>query len=373
MAITDDDEAWRKAFTAAVADVGDRMSYQQAAERLRSIVCTGLLTQTDIVERPHRFYEAHRLTARESMRLGPGLVNRFTVHYNLFAGTVIALGTREQIAQMTAAEFDRATGQFIINTPNPRAARNWISQGLVADEGVVIATLTVKGKTYGPQVFLVTFRDDAGSLLPGIQTIDMGRKTVGNDLDNARLIFTKPDAGVVQPNGQYRAMEMTGQRLFTGRIAVAYSTLEFAKSMKSMFANAHSFVDRKPCWAPGGRRPNLNQVPQIRAIFHDADRQLAQLTSFMRQIENRLADRLRNDRISAVDLQQAIAVAKVKVVETSISLCFALKQDVGSYALMAGKGFENLGTKDRQCVIEADPGCQTSCNAASSSKATVAF
>lgn len=106
MAITDDDEAWRKAFTAAVADVGDRMSYQQAAERLRSIVCTGLLTQTDIVERPHRFYEAHRLTARESMRLGPGLVNRFTVHYNLFAGTVIALGTREQIAQMVTRKRD---------------------------------------------------------------------------------------------------------------------------------------------------------------------------------------------------------------------------------------------------------------------------
>ncbi|XXQ32049.1 Acyl-CoA oxidase/dehydrogenase middle domain-containing protein [Plasmodiophora brassicae] len=93
----------------------------------------------------------------------------------------------------------------------------------------------------------------------------------------------------------------------------------------------------------------------------------------MGQIENRLADCLRNDRISAVDLQQAIAVAKAKVVETSISLCFALKQDVGSSALMAGKGFENLGTKARLCVIEAGPGCQTSCNAASSPKAAVAF
>lgn len=55
----------------------------------------------------------------------------------------------------------------------------------------------------------------------------MGRKTVGNDLDNARVIFTKvrvprstllsrylevrPDGSVVQPNGKYRTMEMIGQ------------------------------------------------------------------------------------------------------------------------------------------------------------------
>jgi len=38
----------------------------------------------------------------------------------------------------------------------------------------------------------------------------------------------------------------------------------------------------------------------------------------------------------------AIAVAKVKAVETTIQLCFALKQEVGSYALMGGAGFEQM-------------------------------
>jgi len=39
---------------------------------------------------------------------------------------------------------------------------------------------------------------------------------------------------------------------------------------------------------------------------------------------------------------QAIAVAKIKSVEASIDLCFRLKQEVGSYALMGGTGFDNM-------------------------------
>merc|ERR1719454_1016669 len=38
----------------------------------------------------------------------------------------------------------------------------------------------------------------------------------------------------------------------------------------------------------------------------------------------------------------AIAVAKVKAVENSIDLCFKLKQEVGSFALMGGTGFEQM-------------------------------
>jgi hypothetical protein len=36
-------DEWRAAFTAAVADVGDGMTYEQAAERLRAVIRTGLL------------------------------------------------------------------------------------------------------------------------------------------------------------------------------------------------------------------------------------------------------------------------------------------------------------------------------------------
>ena len=39
---------------------------------------------------------------------------------------------------------------------------------------------------------------------------------------------------------------------------------------------------------------------------------------------------------------RAVAVAKVRSVETVILLCFRLKQAVGSYALTGGSGFEHL-------------------------------
>jgi hypothetical protein len=42
------------------------------------------------------------------------------------------------------------------------------------------------------------------------------------------------------------------------------------------------------------------------------------------------------------ELVDAISAAKAKCIETTIDLCFRLKQEVGSYALMGGSGFEKL-------------------------------
>ena len=52
------------------------------------------------------------------------------------------------------------------------------SQGLVADEAVVVATLFVNGKSHGAQAFLVQMRDDAGKLAVGIGAEDMGASHV---------------------------------------------------------------------------------------------------------------------------------------------------------------------------------------------------
>lgn len=51
---------------------------------------------------------------------------------------------------------------------------------------------------------------------------------------------------------------------------------------------------------------------------------------------------------------QAIAVAKVKAVEGSINLCFALKQEVGSFALMTGTGFEQMDFLQMTKFAEGD-------------------
>jgi acyl-CoA oxidase len=151
------DQEWSAAFSAATADLADGMTYAQASQRLRTLIASNLLQPTDIVKRPQRFFEAHRILSRHAARLGPGFWIRFTVHFNLFAGTVVALGTPQQIQALedrcrqrpllgcfgltevlagvnsglvvnTTAEFK--DGKIVINSPNKQAAKNWISQVL---------------------------------------------------------------------------------------------------------------------------------------------------------------------------------------------------------------------------------------------------
>ena len=71
----------------------------------------------------------------------------------------------------------------MLNSPSQGAYKNWISQGHVADDAVVLASLTVGAERVGPHAFLV----DMASA--GISTGDMGVKTTGNDLDNAWIGF----------------------------------------------------------------------------------------------------------------------------------------------------------------------------------------
>ena len=373
---------WTSDFKQAINDVGDGMNYQEAAQRLRTLIRSNLLTLVDIQENPKRFFESHRLLAQHATRLGPGFFIRFTVHYNLFAGTVVGLGSDEQISQMikrnqakprlgcfaltelfagvnsglvveTEAKFEN--GHWILHSPSKGSSKNWISQGLVADEAVVVANVTISNQKLGPLAFLVQFRDDNGNLMPGISATDMGRKTVGNDLDNARIVFNKvsvpldsllsryikvSDKGVVTyPFGSnIRTMDMIGQRLFTGRIAVAQAALEFTKTL---FSSTKDFATKKMCWVPGGKQP-LSKVPQVASLFERGEKHLHMLERFINAAEAELCECLIKRQIPSLPLQQAIAVGKVRCLEDSIALCHSLKQEVGSYALMSGTGFEQL-------------------------------
>ena len=138
------------------------------------------------------------------------------------------------------AEWNNDTKQFMINSPTMESAKNWISQGLVADKAVVIATLIVNNKEYGIQGFLVNIREN-GVLLPGISMWDMGKKTVGNDLDNAMIMFKDfrvpktallnkyidimEDGNVYIKSSNIGSFNIVGQQLFSGRVCVAQSCI----------------------------------------------------------------------------------------------------------------------------------------------------
>jgi hypothetical protein len=183
--------AWNTAWEKEVAGISYLEDHFASAAQLRNILKRGLLKFTDLRDEPARFFEAHRQIAARSTELGPGFFIRFTVQYNLFAGTILGCAGEDQLSILddmqargqlgcfaltekfagvnsglvveTEIEWHADRRVFVLNTPSDGARKNWISQGFVADKAVVIANLTVGGQRVGPHAFTMDFRNDKGS------------------------------------------------------------------------------------------------------------------------------------------------------------------------------------------------------------------
>jgi len=370
----------------ATKHISDQVHYEESAEMLRELIRTNLLKFTDLQDNPDRFFEAHRclLGGGDTMRSGPGFGIRFTVQFNLFAGSILGLGGPEQIALLddmqqkgslgcfaltevlagvnsglvvnTTATWVPEKQQFLLETPNEGAKKNWISQGLTANLAVVIANLCVNGKFYGPHGFLIRIRDEeTKEPLPGIVLTDMGKKTTANDLDNARIEFNKvwldrstllnrfakiEDDKYVQTTKERMRIEIIGQRLLTGRVAISQAAVMYSKRL---FQKTKEFADNKVCWAPKGTpQPMLGELPQLSTLFAEADLKLNTLEAYLHAVEMKLSKVLVARGIPSKDLVEDIAVGKVKSVQVGIDLTNSLAREVGSYALMYNTGFESL-------------------------------
>ncbi|HVV10980.1 acyl-CoA dehydrogenase [Amycolatopsis sp.] len=139
----------------------------------------------------------------------------------------------------TTATYDPETRQFVIDTPDPSARKDYI--GNAARDGrmaVVFAQLITGGEGRGVHAFLVPIRNEVGEPMPGVEIGDCGRKAGLNGVDNGRLTFRSVrvprDAllnryGDVAEDGTYSSpIESDGRRFFTmlgtlirGRISVA--------------------------------------------------------------------------------------------------------------------------------------------------------
>ena len=343
--------SWTDDFLDATEHLRSDISFTQSADQLRELCKSDLLKGTDIRDAPDRFFEAHRILAKRATHQGPGFWVRFTVHYNLFAGTILAVGTDEQVARLqeyqengelgcfalteklagvqsglvvqTTAEWNEAKQVFVLNTPNEGARKNWISQGFTADKAVVIADLTVSGERVGPHAFVVDFRSH-GELLPGISVDDMGRKTVGNDLDNAWISFEHVELDKssllskyarITDDNQYellfqgvRPFDMIGQRLYTGRIAVSQAALEYRRQL---FKQTREYSDNKEIFSFHGSR-TLTNIPQLNAIYEENEVKLKAIDDFVRGCERLLSESIQRGEVPSTKLVEAIATCKVR-------------------------------------------------------------
>ena len=140
----------------------------------------------------------------------------------------------------------------------------------------------------------------------------------------------------VQVGEERMRIEVIGQRLLTGRIAIAEAALV---SARTLHLRTEAYATRKVCNGLSGERP-LASMPQVRAVLDDSFAALDAIEAFTAGVEARLNSCLQDGTIPDPDLVDAIAVAKIRCIDVAIQRCHALRQEVGSYALMHGTGFE---------------------------------
>jgi acyl-CoA oxidase len=139
----------------------------------------------------------------------------------------------------TEASYDPVAREFVIDTPNEAARKEWI--GNAACHGrlaVVFAQLTIDGEQHGVHAFVVPIRTPSGGVWPGVRIEDAGEKGGLNGVDNGRLWFDRVRIprenllnryGDVSPDGEYSSpIASPARRFFTmlgtlvaGRMSIA--------------------------------------------------------------------------------------------------------------------------------------------------------
>ncbi|MEV7668333.1 acyl-CoA dehydrogenase [Streptomyces albidoflavus] len=170
----------------------------------------------------------------------PGMATLASIHYNLFLGSLLdhdhaerdlepwlrmdRIGTflcteaehgNDAVNMETTAEYDRASRQFVLNTPGPGAAKWMPNTSLTGGpkDAVVAARLLVDGRDLGIFLFLTPLSDERGHL-PGV-SVERLPHTSGAPVDHCATRFhhvrlphsamLQGDHGRLSPDGEFES------------------------------------------------------------------------------------------------------------------------------------------------------------------------
>lgn len=367
--------------------------HEHTTECLKEFIKRGYLNYSDIVDNPEKFFEAHQLiTNYDNLE---GFSVKFTVQYNLFAGSIMNLGTKSQKNLLINSQKSGELGCFmlteysagvssgmivntiaeikddhiLINTPNIAYShkldpnvnnqqdgnqgvdnvvnnmngeidfentldrKNWISQGLSAKYGVVIAQLYKNNQRLGVYPFLVDMDD------PNIHKKDNGLKTGINGLDNAQIIFKnlkikktqimfdKLDelvdnltsssfknisngiSKIIFPNNGAKVMELNKElnmgpntgfmrvvtRLNSGRLCIATSLLAFV--MRLVKTTTEGPLSKK-IYLDNRTQIKLSDLPEIRDMLSTINQKLNIIKTYVDIVKSEYCSIVRKDAAS---------------------------------------------------------------------------
>jgi len=231
-----------------------------------------LVSIFDFQNDPKNIFTAHEMLGV----VNGSLATKFTVQFNLFGGTLMAMHTERHLPFMrqvdslknmgcfcftelgygnnapkmeTTATYDEASKEFVIHSPSTMSQKFWITNGAChANFAIVFAQTIVKGKNEGVNSFIVPIRDDKMKPCKGVFIEDMGFKLGLNGIDNGRLSFTNvriPRENIlnkfcdVTEAGEFKSdikkasarFFKVADRLLSGRLCISAMTLSCAKAV----------------------------------------------------------------------------------------------------------------------------------------------
>lgn len=353
----------------------------------------------------------HLLRATRHISVGDhgALGTRFTVQYNLFAGSVVALGSDEQRGFLyamqhtgelgcfaftelgagvlsgagveTTAVYCPETQSFSLHSPCPSATKTWISQGVYAEYAVILASLIMPGGVdKGPHLFFarIQTRDPSSGALtavPGVTVTSLPRKTALLGLDNAYIAFehfqlprncllsrfSGIDAGSGEyrqalPAGNRRMLDLLISRLLTGRVCLSEYTLNFGLHLVK---ESYAYACQRELWISKGRRGTItsnkmSEKPLIAATFTNYSEAIAVVAAYIAETREATATAIHNSCFPR-ELLEAVCVCKFVGTSFGVDTVSVMRKMMGSHALFASS---KLGAPsfvcNATCAAEGD-------------------